>query len=221
MWKRLYFSPARRQLFGVRRLAGAAEGARRAEPGVVDQDDQHVGRALGRAQLLDRREFGVRILRVIGDQPGSLGRGDREMRTMFLVFAAHGLMSPSCWIGHSNARLTDDAAETDMAGRGVHRLRMTRRRAVAAAVIWRAQMRAALQHLTRDPDFGLARVVARILTTAPRIDRNAAGLLSSRPRVGVSTSRWSIPTHCRSCRRRHSRSAGMRPPARCARIRQA
>ena len=70
---------ARRQLFRVRRLAGAAEGARRAEPGVVDEDDQHVGRALGRAQLLDRREFGVRIPRVIGDQTGSLRSGDREM----------------------------------------------------------------------------------------------------------------------------------------------
>ena len=59
---------ARRQLLRVRRLAGAAEGAGRAEPGVVDQDDQHVGRALGRTQLLDRRELRVRILRVVGRQ---------------------------------------------------------------------------------------------------------------------------------------------------------
>ena len=87
------FEPARRQLFGVRRLAGAAKGACSAEPGVVDQDDQHVGRTLRRAQLLDRREFGVRVPRVIGDQPGSLGRGDRQMRTVFLVFAAHRLIA--------------------------------------------------------------------------------------------------------------------------------
>ncbi len=71
--------PGRRQLFQVRRLAGAAKGAVRTEPGVVDQDEQHVGRALGRAQLLDWREFGVRVPRVIRDQPGSLGRGDREV----------------------------------------------------------------------------------------------------------------------------------------------
>ena len=61
---------ARCQLLRGRRLAGAAEGARGAEPGVVDQDDQDVGRALGRAQLLDGRELGVRVLRVVSDQPG-------------------------------------------------------------------------------------------------------------------------------------------------------
>jgi hypothetical protein len=71
--------PARSQLFRVRGPAGAAERARRAEPGVVDQDDQHVGCALGRTKLLDWREFGVRILRVIRDQAGSLRGGHREM----------------------------------------------------------------------------------------------------------------------------------------------
>src|SRR5262249_15241511 len=49
--------------------------------------------------------------------------------------------------------------------------------AVTAAVIRRAQMRAALQHFARNPYFGLARVIARILATAPRVDRDAAGLL--------------------------------------------
>ena len=73
------FEPVPRQLFRIRCLARTAEGARGAEPGVIDQDDQHVGRALGRAQLLDWRELGVRIPRVIGDQPGSLGRGDRKV----------------------------------------------------------------------------------------------------------------------------------------------
>src|SRR5262249_15286997 len=55
-------------------------------------DDKHVRRALGRAQLLDWREFRVRVPRVIGDKPGPFGRGDRQMRTMLSVFAAH------CWI---------------------------------------------------------------------------------------------------------------------------
>src|ERR1700740_2989013 len=84
-------------------------------------------------------------------------------------------------MGHCSSRrsrLTSDATKTDMARRGVDRLRMTRSRAVAAAVIRRAQVRAALQHLARNPDFGLAGVVARILTTAPRIDRDAARLVS-------------------------------------------
>src|SRR5215831_15379657 len=39
-------------------------------------------------------------------------------------------------------------------------------------------MRAALQHLAGNPDFGLAGVVARVLTTAARVRRDAAGLLS-------------------------------------------
>src|ERR1700730_18340581 len=75
-------------------------------------------------------------------------------------------------------RLTQDAAETNMARRGVHRLGMTRGRAVAAAVIRRTEVRAALQHLTRNHDFGLAGVVARFLTTAPRIRWDVAGLVS-------------------------------------------
>src|ERR1700731_2579010 len=74
--------------------------------------------------------------------------------------------------------LTQDATETDMARRGVHRPGMTRGRAVAAAVIRRTEVRAALQHLTRNLDFGLAGIVARFLTTAPRIRRDAAGLVS-------------------------------------------
>src|SRR5215472_9720692 len=81
-----------------------------------------------------------------------------------------------CWSAH-RARLTNNAAEADMARRGVHRLRMTCCRAVTTAVIRRAQMRAALQHFARNPYFGLARVIARILAAAARVDRDAAGLL--------------------------------------------
>ena len=79
--------PARGQLLEVGRLARPAEGAAGAEADVVDQDDQHVGRALGRPHIPDRRIAGVRILRVIGrqadmrdignrkDSPGNLGIG--------------------------------------------------------------------------------------------------------------------------------------------------
>ena len=40
---------ARGEAFGVRRLARPAEGARRAKPRVIDEDDQNVRRPLGRA----------------------------------------------------------------------------------------------------------------------------------------------------------------------------
>jgi hypothetical protein len=70
VWKRLNFRPlaASFSAFGVRRLAGAAEGARGAESGVVDEDDQDVGCAFRWPQLLDRREFAVGILRVVRDE---------------------------------------------------------------------------------------------------------------------------------------------------------
>ena len=58
----------RRQLVQGRRLAGAAESAGGPEPGVVNEDDQHVGRALRRAQLLDGRILCIRILRVVDDR---------------------------------------------------------------------------------------------------------------------------------------------------------
>src|SRR5678815_58015 len=52
---------------------------------------------------------------------------------------------------------------------------MTRGRAIAAAIVGRAQVRAALQHLARYPDLGLARVVAGVLTAAAEVMRDAAG----------------------------------------------
>src|SRR5262249_47708346 len=90
--KAVVLQPARRQLFQIWRLTRAAESTVRAEPGVVDQNHQHVWRGLGRAQLLYGREFGVRIPRVIGDQPSSLWIGYRKMRTVFVV-VAHAVMS--------------------------------------------------------------------------------------------------------------------------------
>src|SRR3954471_8838970 len=68
-----------------------------------------------------------------------------------------------------SSSLSDDAAEADMARRGVDRLRVTRCRTVAAAVVGRAQMRAALQHPARNPDPGLAGSVALVLGPAARV----------------------------------------------------
>src|SRR5580700_7603401 len=56
----------------------------------------------------------------------------------------------------------DDTAKADMAGRGVDRLGVARRRAVAAAIIRCAEVRAALQNLAWNANVGLARVMARI-----------------------------------------------------------
>ena len=70
VWKRLYFRPPAASLSAVGVWQGPPKALRRAEAGIVDEDDQHVGRALGRAQLLDRRKLGVRVLRVVGDQLG-------------------------------------------------------------------------------------------------------------------------------------------------------
>src|SRR5260370_12388281 len=50
---------------------------------------------------------------------------------------------------------------------------MARSRAVAAAVVWRAQMRATLYDFASNPDPGLAWVVAGSLDPAARVFRNA------------------------------------------------
>src|SRR5215218_5990947 len=76
----------------------------------------------------------------------------------------------------SRGRDPHDASKTQMAGRGVERLGVSRRRAITAAVIGRAEMRAALDDLARDLDVGLARVVTALLGPAARVLGNAARL---------------------------------------------
>src|SRR6185503_13295133 len=63
-----------------------------------------------------------------------------------------------------------------MARRGVDGLGVARRGPIAAAVVGGAEVRAALEHLARDADAGLAGVVARLLAPAARIARHAAWL---------------------------------------------
>jgi hypothetical protein len=50
---------------------------------------------------------------------------------------------------------------------------MTRRRVIAAAIIRRAQMRAAFQHFARNPDVGLTWIKARAFRPIARIFRHA------------------------------------------------
>ena len=59
---------ARREPIGDRRATRTPERARRPEPDIVEQHDQNIRRTLGRQQRLDRRERGIRVLRVIGRQ---------------------------------------------------------------------------------------------------------------------------------------------------------
>ena len=54
---------------------------------------------------------------------------------------------------------------------------MARRRAVAPAVVGRAEMRAALHHLARNAELRLAGVIALLLADAARVGGNAAALL--------------------------------------------
>src|SRR5688572_3218666 len=83
-----------------------------------------------------------------------------------------------------------DAAKSKMAGRGIDRLGMPRRRPVAAAVVRRAQMRAALDDLARYLDVRQTGIVALVLPAAARIFGDAARLR----RIGFVL--WRIPVRC-------------------------
>jgi len=76
----------------------------------------------------------------------------------------------------ARVRLTDDASETDVTRRRIHRFGMTRRRAVAPAIARRTQMRAALQNLARDADVRLTWIKAVRIGTTARIARDTARL---------------------------------------------
>src|SRR5262249_58966759 len=77
------------------------------------------------------------------------------------------------WLGSSLSH-APDAAEAEMASRGVDRLGVARGGPVAAAIIRRTEMRAALYDLARDFDPRLAGIVAFLLARAARVDRQAA-----------------------------------------------
>ena len=81
--------PTGRQPFRRRHPARPPERGRRAEPDVVEQDDQHVGCPFRWQQRLDRRERRVGVLGVIGRQPGRRPVGDRQHRAGMPVRAHH------------------------------------------------------------------------------------------------------------------------------------
>src|SRR6185437_1119968 len=96
---------------------------------------------------------------------------------------ALGVTTPADSRAHRSglsAALPDNTAKADMACRCIDRLRMTRGWPVPPAVVRRAQMRTALQHLARDANLGLHRVVTAGFSCAARIGRDAACLAGIR-----------------------------------------
>ena len=173
----------------VRRLVAhqaVRVGADVGDADVVAEDDEDV-RLAGR-----RRRAGAGVGAALCDRGSEAGCGQRRRGHQrgaaraagraasnpvpFCIETSRGL-SPRCdrslMIG---APVSDDAPKSDVAGRRVDRLRMARGRAVAAAVVGRAEMRAALDHLSRNFDLGLGGVIARVLGRAARVLRDAARL---------------------------------------------
>src|SRR5688572_2469193 len=70
--------PRRGETLGGGGLTGAAERARGAEAGVVDQDDQNVGRAARWTKITDGRVFGVGIFGVVSGQADGLPVRNRQ-----------------------------------------------------------------------------------------------------------------------------------------------
>ena len=60
--------PVGGELVEIRRLTRSTEGAGRGKADIVEQDDEHVGRALRRSQRFDWWVRRVGILRVVGGQ---------------------------------------------------------------------------------------------------------------------------------------------------------
>ena len=87
--KAVVFQAAGRQEFRIRRIAGTAKRTRGAKARVVDQDDENVRRALGRAQLRDRRELRIRILCIIGNEARARPIRDGKNGSLNVVLRTH------------------------------------------------------------------------------------------------------------------------------------
>src|SRR5882757_7121408 len=91
-----------------------------------------------------------------------------------------------------------DASKANVTGGRIDRLRVSRGRPIAAAIVRRAQMRAAFQNLPWDAYLWQAGIEAFVLASAAGIFRNAAGLRSVRFvswRIPVGRPFPDIPDH--------------------------
>jgi hypothetical protein len=69
---------------------------------------------------------------------------------------------------------SDDAAKTEMARRGIDRLRHARSRSIAPAIIRRAKIRPALHYFARDSYRRRGRIVTLVALAAHRVEARAA-----------------------------------------------
>lgn len=79
-------------------MAGAAKGTGSSETGIVDQDDENIGCALGWPQFLDRRVLGVRVFGVVGREAHVWLVWDGKIAALDLVLLTHGY---SPWVDGS------------------------------------------------------------------------------------------------------------------------
>jgi hypothetical protein len=79
------------QPLGRRGVNRTAKGAARTKADIVNQDDQHVGRAFRGSDIPDRRKLGFRILGVIGRQTHMLHLRDGQNGSLNLIICTHGL----------------------------------------------------------------------------------------------------------------------------------
>ena len=116
--------------------------------------------------------------------------------------------SPLLIAGDASVLCSPDAPESKMARGGVDRLRVSRCRPVASAVVRRAQMRAALD----DLPWNFLHWSFWGRSCRPRRRRadfaECSTPLPHPPDALANTSRPSIPRRCRSCRASRSRLAG-------------
>src|SRR5438105_5470801 len=114
---------------------------------------------------------------VIGPVRSGVGIGRCERCVLSSPLMVRSFLYTVHWSSR-RCRLTNDAADADMAHAAVDHLRVARRRAIPPAVVGGAEKRAALDDLVRNRDLRLDGIETRLYRPAPRIARYAARAFS-------------------------------------------